>query len=77
MPKGVLNTTVRPATFFDIPELWRMWLALTSEECANEAIQGREMYPSVVLTDRHAWALDTALTLTNPLALYLSFGGTG
>lgn len=48
-----------------------MWLALTSEEQANEVIQGREMYPSVVLADRTEWALDMALALTNPLVCCL------
>jgi hypothetical protein len=66
-----MSTTIRPATLFDLNELWRMWLALTSEEQANEIVQGREMYPSVVLADRNDWALDTALAITNPLVCYL------
>lgn len=48
-----------------------MWLALTSEEQANELIQGREMYPTVTLTDRDSWAFDMALALTNPLVCCL------
>jgi len=64
-------TTIRKATLFDLPTLWHLWVKLTSEECANEAILGREMYPSVALADRDAWALDTAIMIGNPQVLLL------
>ncbi len=58
--------SIRKATLMDLHVLWPLWLALTSEECANEATQGREMYPAVLLDDQQAWAMEYALAMTNP-----------
>jgi len=64
-------TKIRKATLFDLPVLWDLWVKLTSEEAANEAIAGREIYPSPLLSEKDAWGLDTAVTLGNPGVLYL------
>ena len=68
---------IRKATLMDLPVLWPLWLALTSEECANEATQGREMYPAVLLDDRDSWALEYAMVLTNPNACLLLAESSG
>jgi len=63
--------SIRQAGLFDLPILWELWVKLTSEEAANEAIAGREIYPAPLLSEKDAWGLHTAVMLGNSAVYYL------
>ena len=62
---------IRPATLFDLLNLWPLNVALVGEESAMELNAGREPYASISTDDADSWALHTAVAINNPLVSLL------